>query len=64
MNKPRLEPCPFCGAKGDELESVGDDVMRVNCMRCGAEGPWSEASSDEGVDQVDDEIVLWNRRTL
>jgi Lar family restriction alleviation protein len=35
------KPCPFCGARGEDLEFLFGIVLgcRVNCIRCEASGP-------------------------
>lgn len=58
MTKPKLKPCPFCGAKGPHLQL--DDVeyhgyiYHVHCVHCGGSGG--------AVDTRDKAIEIWNRR--
>jgi Lar family restriction alleviation protein len=52
--KPRLLPCPFCGAHAEVRTGVLEGA-RIECRECGAEGP--KAST------IVDRAARWNVRT-
>jgi len=72
--KPRLYPCPFCGAaKGDLMfDWVDDQHLAVYCCNCDARGPEVKTTAydsffigdEEGLakDIVQDTIIQWNKR--
>jgi Lar family restriction alleviation protein len=61
-----LEPCPFCGAKGEDLMYLATNSriepgpprhlrMAVVCADCGASGPESHIADGDAIRE-------WNRR--
>ena len=56
-----MKKCPFC--KGDPklvVEKSGGITSHVECMTCGAEGPWFWMDNEELSIQA--AIVAWDRR--
>lgn len=54
------EPCPFCGS-----HEIKDCYVFVKCLRCGAEGPYTNGKRyDDHADFRDHvrAIELWNTR--
>jgi uncharacterized Zn finger protein len=46
-----LLPCPFCGSRNIEVETV------AGCMNCGCVGPSPTTTGDER-----ESVALWNQR--
>lgn len=51
----KLKPCPFCGVVNVRLIGGKDKFDRVQCMFCGATGPWYDGHPEVAVSG-------WNRR--
>ena len=61
MRMPDIEPCPFCGAKGNSVHTWREEGRRlVVCTDCGATGPYADFPSSR--DSELDAIELWNER--
>jgi hypothetical protein len=68
---PPINPCPFCGDKGPELEDDEFPVEYwVKCGCCGARGPEARVGCRDDEDdagEVDLEfeaITMWNRAAM
>lgn len=57
---PELIPCPFCGGEGqmreecDYMMTAGEERWHVQCVECGADGPWEHSKKAA--------VYVWNRR--
>jgi hypothetical protein len=72
---PPIDPCPFCGDKGPELEddefdhsshASGPVEYWVKCGCCGARGPEARVGcrddEEEEIDLELEAITMWNTR--
>ena len=49
----KLEPCPFCGGKGELRSTVKNDGYWIECMSC---------RTYQGIRSLKSAIEAWNRR--
>ena len=63
----KKEPCPFCGARGKDLDVFEIDAPAckfVECQNCGALGPQSVVIDGELYETMTKALAIqaWNRR--
>jgi hypothetical protein len=68
---PPINPCPFCGDKGPELDDFdGPDhpEVFVHCGSCEATGPTARVGcrdeDEEEIDLTKEAIMMWNRAAM
>ena len=66
MTTPKLKPCPFCGASGDDVVCFGptgwDLSWRVHCYRCSGEMVYRVGTTSQCVRDRANCVRRWNRR--
>ena len=60
--RPRLEPCPFCGGEAKAFFCEESGTYDVQCQQCGALPFLGKRRGPGCFKSMDDVIAAWNRR--